>query len=154
MLSGTYQIELYCPAMKIIGISRKLKKTAEEPMIFTMKDSLGNVVLTVPDVIIPETMVRKVSVGPLRWRVDACVGQDANKIVTCNLPVEDVIFNMRESIEAGSIVVIAERMIAPTIVRLEDGSIGSGEVVFPDCKVDMLHGGAEALTAPGAVTFI
>ena len=58
-MSGIATVSIYCPPMSIDKISRKLRRTAVEPMVVTVVMPDGSV-LTFKDVTIPPTDVNAV----------------------------------------------------------------------------------------------
>jgi len=141
------KLTLNCPPMAVFPVSRKLRRTAAEPMTanLTWPDFTG---IMIYPVLIPATDVHRK--GMLHWQVDACIGagQDAsgNSIVV-NLPVEPVLFNLTHfDMEAQPIT-------APVTVTLADGRVGTGSVVFPICRTSLITGIAEAVIAQGSVEF-
>jgi hypothetical protein len=137
-------LELYCPKMPIVHLSGRHYRTALEPMRATATMPGGSKIL-VENVIIPETPVfRSLLRFPLVAMVARCTGQDVKGLVVSELPEERVEWVW------SSMGIIAREMIAPTTFRSPfDGSVWKGNVVYPDCPVKLLGGGAQSLTATG-----
>jgi len=146
----TILLSLFCPEMAINAVNRKLKKTANEPMVatFTMPD--GSTYVMKP-VTIPPTDVDAVTL--MHWRVQACIGEgiDGNNMFTTNLPEEDVVFSLVETLKEGKLIAIAEKMSAPSTLML-GGIKYTGVTMFPACNTDVLAGVAPALTATAILT--
>lgn len=71
-MQGEFKVQFYCPPMAIKTVGRGLRRTAEEPMIFTAFLPQGE--LVIKPVTLPETDVHVVH-WPLRWMVDACAAE-------------------------------------------------------------------------------
>jgi hypothetical protein len=150
MLSGTYAIWLTAPQMGLTIAKRKRLETNRESMTFIMFAADGITPLhTVPGVIIPPTNVNRLH--PLYWMVDACVGANAANDPTgvqveTHLEAEPVVVNL------FTLTATAGAVDSPTKVTV-NGEVGYGSVTFPADQVDLLGGGAGAVTAKGTVVF-
>jgi hypothetical protein len=143
----TADVSLYCPAMKVTRNGMGSATTAAEPMtaIVTFDDKST---LTLTEVVIPPTLVKRLHL--LHWQVEACVG--AGKLpdgtnIRVALPPEDVIFSLAD------MTMVAQAIDAQCRLELPGGKVGQGIVRFPDCKMDLLTGTAQAVTAVGSLEF-
>lgn len=142
----TATISLFCPAMPVRAINRKLRRTAVEPMIATITFDDGTTLIINP-VTIPETDVNRL--GLLHWQVDTCVGygKDVNgNIIFVYLPVEPVLFSLQD------FAMVAQAIPAAVTLTTARGDMWKGEVVFPKCASSLLTGIAESVTATGEIS--
>lgn len=109
--------------------------------------------LSIKDVVIPPTDVRKI--GFLHWLVDACKGSGSARDfqgnfqsnIVVELPPEDVVWQW------GKFGIVALAIDCPTrLILADDGSVWTGSVRFPDCKLSLTSMEAEAVTAAGTLT--
>lgn len=141
----TSNISLYCPPMRIEHVGGRLYRTAVENMIATVY--IRGKVVTIPDVVIPETDVhRDLLYFPTVAVVNPCVGRDAGGRVISYLPKENVDLSFR----GWPPFLIAKAMIAQTVYKDDEGFEWVGEVLFPDCPVR--NGEAQPITATGTLT--
>jgi len=134
--------------MPVHRVSGELRRTAAEPMsgMLTFQDG-SEVVLS--NVTIPPTFVDRIAL--LHWRVRACVGASPTDVLpylSVRLPPEDTMFDVQE------MTMVALQITAGATYVHQDGSIWQGEVVFPDCRIDILANPmvAETVTAVGTLT--
>lgn len=140
----TIPISIYCPAMKVYRVKRGVWRTAVEPMTATIAFPDGD--LVIENVVIPETDVHLEQLLPLRFMVDACVGDsgDVDPRLVTELPEEPVdIFPVQGF---G----IFREIAAPTTLKWA-GKTYRGLVTFPEGKFRLLGGTAEAVTATGTL---
>ncbi len=148
MLIGAGRVSIYCPPMRITRVDRKTKRTAAEPMIATIwLPSNPERQLTIRNVVIPETLVHRVSM--FHWRVDQCTGSglDNGNQLTVTLDAEDVEFDLQD------FQIVAKAVRGVGTLTLADGQVGSVDVMFPDCVTDLFSMVASSVTAEGLVTF-
>lgn len=134
-----------CPPMSIDRLSRKLRRTHAEPMLFTAQLPTGPV--TIADVTIPPTDVHPTSWPPLTWEVDQCeaektVGSSYVKVVLLAEPVT-VHLLLGHS--------VAEEIKNCPVTFVYAGITYTGFVDFPACVVPF-GGKAVAVTATGTVS--
>lgn len=139
------EVELYCPPMKIFKTDNpKLRVTDEEPMEFTgrlydgrlLEDGLGEMLIDqfeLKPVTIDPTYINKI--GWLHWLVRACIGygkQNGLEVIS-RLPAEDTRWSWTR------FGIYAEKMLAPTSVRLPDGRTFDGIVTYPEVRLGVLN---------------
>ncbi len=142
-------IQFDCPQMAIRKVDGTHKRTAAEPMTATiwLPDSGRRIII--PNIVIPETVVKKI--GWLYWLVDACIGKGSSTggSVTTELPPEQTTWSWSD------FTMVARSIQARTSMILDDGSTWIGSVVFPDCRISNLLGSiqyAEPVIAKGVLT--
>lgn len=145
MPKGVATITVVAPAMRVEMLGLRLQRTYLEHMTATIKFSDGSM-LVVPNVDIPPTLVHP-SFWPWYWAVDACIGQDKNKIVTINLPKESVSVYLLKGYS------IAEPMDCPSMIKLPTGEVGYGSIHFGESKVPFSTGIASEVIATGTIEF-
>ena len=136
--------------MPIHKIDRKLRRTAEEPMVATIAMPDGSTVVIQPVTIPPTNVIRKRPFSFLQWEVAACVGSGGNSdgSLVVKLPKEPVVLDL------ARMVMVAQAIDAPTELVLADGTTWRGSVRFPDCPTNGLFADpmiAEAVTAKGTL---
>lgn len=141
------RISFYCPPMHVGLISRKLRRTDVEHMVASITGIDGHPIITVQNVIIPQTYVRMVGWNPLNWMVDACVGTDIQGQIVVKLPQEPVVVRPLRGYS------VAKQIEAP-VTFIFEGKLYSGSVVFPDCKASLFTGVAESVTAVGTIELV
>ena len=145
-MPSTATISIYCPPMAIYKINGKLHRTAAEPMIATMWFDDGTYQI-ISGVIIPPTLVNKVPLTVLTWKVQPCEGADAARQIVVTLPAELVVFDIMAA------TMVARAIPADVVLKRQDG-IWKGVVIFPDCPTDLFSHPtqASAVTASGTLT--
>ena len=159
-MTTTYAVKVECPPMAITQVNRKLRLTSAEPMVVTISGGATfdvAVFLVIPNVLIPPTDVRKITL--MHWKVDACVGKGTDfegNTVEIDLPIEDVLFteeSLTMLINGEPLTVFAQPINSPLTLKLKDGRIGKGSVLFPEDAEDVAKSEAAACVAIGTVTF-
>jgi hypothetical protein len=145
-MSGIATVSIYCPPMSIDKISRKLRRTAVEPMVVTVVMPDGSV-LTFKDVTIPPTDVNAVS-WPFYWMVKACMaenGDDFSNYFVVELDEEPVTVYPSKGYS------LAHEVPCKFTLMTARGPVYGGTGKFPECKVPFF-GKAQSVTATGTIT--
>ena len=146
-------LTIHCPAMAIVRVARRLRRTAAEPMAVAI--DFGNGIVGELTATIPETDVHEIG-GPLptHWLVDACDGWDAAGHFVVELPQQATTFELATA-EDGEPHMVAQPITAQaTFWRGQE--IWRGPVTFGRCLIDWPthHGGpmtARPLVATGTL---
>jgi hypothetical protein len=147
MAMPTAALSLYCPPMPINKVSRGFRRTVAEPMkaTITFEDQTQ---VVIENVVIPPTEVHRIY--PLYWIVHACIGagQQNGYALEVELPQEASVWRWRD------LTMVALSITAAAMLTCPDGRVYEGDVVFPDCRVNLLvdPNVAEAVTATGTLT--